>query len=230
MRAMILAAGRGERMRPLTDERPKPLLCVNGKPLVVYHLEKLAAVGVTQVVINHAWLGDKIEKTLGDGRRWGVSIAYSPEPEGGLETAGGIINALPLLGDEPFWVINGDVWTTIDFNTLPRELQNQDNGHLMLVDNPPHNNAGDFAIEAGRLRQKAAAKVAYTYAGIGLFNPQWFAERAVEKLALRPLFEHGIAMDCLAATRLEQVDWFDIGTPQRLATLDEKLRGSHDLG
>lgn len=230
MKAMVLAAGRGERMRPLTDELPKPLLSVNDKPLIAYHLEKLAAAGVTDVVINHAWLGEKIERMLGDGSQWGVSVTYSPEPKGGLETAGGIIKALRALGSEPFWVINGDVWTTIDFNRLPRHLCRDDMAHLILVNNPAHNKAGDFGIENGRLRAKSAGNDSYTYAGIGLFRPQWFSDLPAEKLALRPLFEQAIATDSLAATLLTDCDWFDIGTPQRLAALDSKLRGANDLG
>lgn len=224
MKAMILAAGRGQRMRPLTDTTPKPLLRVGGQPLIEYHLQKLAANGVTEVVINHAWLGEKIVKQLGSGERWGVSIHYSAEPEGGLETAGGIINALPLLGEEPFWLINGDVWSTADFSQLPTALLENDMAHLLLTDNPSHNLSGDFAIEGNRLRHKQATLPSWTYSGIGLIRPQWFSRQRVEKVALRPWFEQGIANDTIAASQLVG-RWTDVGTPERLRQLDEQLRG-----
>lgn len=230
MKAMILAAGRGQRMRPLTDKLPKPLLPVNGKPLIVYHLEKLAQCGVTDVIINHAWLGKTIEHALGDGHEWGVSIRYSPEPEGGLETAGGIINALPLLGEQPFWLINGDIWSSLCFSELPTELAADDVAHLMLVDNPQHHSHGDFCVSRGRLEFKRPNRATLTYAGMGLFDPHWFVGRTIEKLPLRPLFDDAIRQQKLAATKMIGEQWFDIGTPQRLAELDNKLRGLDDLG
>lgn len=230
MKAMILAAGRGQRMRPLTDKLPKPLLPVNGKPLIVYHLEKLAQCGVTDIVINHAWLGKTIEYALGDGSQWGVSIRYSPEPAAGLETAGGIINALPLLGDEPFWLINGDIWSTLPFSALPTELAVGDVAHVMLVDNPLHHRQGDFSLSRGRLAFKQPNQEALTYAGMGLFAPEWFVGRKIEKLPLRPMFDDAIRQQKLAATKIVGSQWFDIGTPQRLAELDNKLRGLDDLG
>ena len=147
MRAMILAAGRGERMRPLTDQYPKPLLTVAGKPLIEYHLESLAAAGVRDVVINLAWLGEKIMEHVGDGHRWGVRVRYSPEGRNALETGGGIHRALPLLGPAPFWVVNGDVWTDYPLSRLPAEPQGL--AHLVLVDNPPHNETGDFHLDQG---------------------------------------------------------------------------------
>jgi len=230
MKAMILAAGRGQRMRPLTDKTPKPLLTVNGTPLIEYHLQKLAQQGIREVVINHAWLGEQIENTLGDGSRWGLTIHYSPEPEGGLETAGGIINALPMLGEQPFWVINGDIWTDIDFARLPKKLENEQLAHLIMVENPEHNTAGDFAVVAGRLAPKSKQKRAYTYSGIGLYRPQWFVEKKVEKRALRPLFEAAIAEQKIAASVVSDCHWTDVGTPQRLERLEQLLRGSHGLG
>ncbi|MGM0480917.1 MAG: N-acetylmuramate alpha-1-phosphate uridylyltransferase MurU [Pseudomonadota bacterium] len=230
MKAMILAAGRGKRMRPLTDNTAKPLLKVNGQPLIEYHLQKLSATAVNEVVINHAWCGDQIEKTLGDGARWGLNISYSAEPAGGLETAGGIINALPLLGEQPFWLINGDVFADLSFDKLPDTLANGDLAHLVMVANPGHNPDGDFAVKNGRLRTKEPGQPSYTYAGLGLYRPQMFAEQQVERLALRPFFEQGIAQDRIAASVMDDTSWTDVGTPQRLQQLNQQLRGSHDLG
>lgn len=230
MKAMVLAAGRGKRMQPLTDKLPKPLLTVNDKPLIIYHLEKLAQCGITEIVINHAWLGEKIEHALGRGQRWGVNISYSAETEGGLETAGGIINALPLLGDAPFLLINGDVWTDMDYGLLPRTLKPGDVGHLLMTANPPHHPSGDFGIDGDRLCHAGTAQQTRTYTGIGLFAPQWFSGRPVEKLPLRPLFEEAINSQSMAASMLPAKQWWDVGTPQRLAQLDNYLRGLHDLG
>lgn len=230
MKAMILAAGRGERMRPLTDSTAKPLLTVNGQPLIEYHLQKLAAVNVKEVIINHAWCGDKIEAKLGDGSRWGLTIRYSAEPEGGLETAGGIINALPLLGTDPFWLINGDVFSGLPFAALPRTLADHDLAHLMMVPNPDHNPDGDFAVVNGRLTTKQSDRLSYTYAGMGLYRPQMFTGQAVGRLALRPFFEQGIVQKTLAASIVDDNLWTDVGTPQRLQQLNQQLRGSHDLG
>lgn len=230
MKAMILAAGRGQRMRPLTDKTPKPLLSVNGIPLIEYHLQKLAQQGISEVVINHAWLGEQIENTLGDGSRWGLTIHYSPEPEGGLETAGGIIKALPMLGEQPFWLINGDIWTDIDFARLPRKLPDEQLAHLIMVKNPEHNPDGDFAVVADRLAPKSGHLPSYTYSGIGLYRPQWFAQKKVEKCALRPFFEAAIAEQKIAASVVADGHWTDVGTPQRLERLQQLLRGSHGLG
>lgn len=225
MKAMILAAGRGQRMRPLTDSVPKPLLPVNNKPLIEYHLEKLSQAGVTDVVINYAWLGEQFPKVLGDGSRWGVSIHYSPETAGGLETAGGIINALPLLGDAPFWLINGDVWTDLDFNRLPTSLDD-DVANLMLVANPEYNAKGDFGVQNGRVKVADGNLPSYTYSGIGLYSPHWFVGRPIEKLPLRPMFDKAIQQQRLAATVVSDAQWTDVGTPERLAQLDQQLRGT----
>ncbi|MCL2636082.1 MAG: nucleotidyltransferase family protein, partial [Betaproteobacteria bacterium] len=151
MKAMILAAGRGERLRPLTDHTPKPLLPAGGKPLIVWHLEKLAAAGFCDVVINHAHLGERIERTLGDGSKWGLTIRYSPEPPGALETAGGIAKALPLLGDAPFLVINGDIWCAVDFSHFSALRIAPGNAHLVLVGNPAHHADGDFSLDGDRI-------------------------------------------------------------------------------
>ncbi|RUO80692.1 mannose-1-phosphate guanylyltransferase [Idiomarina tyrosinivorans] len=220
MKAMILAAGRGQRMRPLTDSCPKPMLTVNGKPLLVYHLEKLRDLGVTEVVVNTAHLPEKIHQGLGDGSQWQLQIHYSDEPEGGLETAGGIINALPLLGDDPFWLINGDVWTDYPFHLLPTTLQGSDKAHLVMVDNQPHHPNGDFALQDGRLRE---AEPRLTYAGIGLFDARAFCGQAVAKKPLRPFFQQAIANDQLAGSYWHG-QWTDVGTPERLQQLAQQLQ------
>lgn len=225
MRAMILAAGRGQRMRPLTDDLPKPLLRAGRHSLIEYHLFKLAQVGVREVVVNHAWLGDKIEKYLGDGSRYGIKIHYSPEPEGGLETAGGIIRALPLLGTEPFWVINGDIYTDLDFHALPQKLGSGIDAHLLLVDNPPHHPHGDFAIHNGLLAESEAAQKSYTFSGVGLYRPQFFSKYAAGEelfLPLRPLLNEAMQQQRISASVFSQ-RWVDVGTPERLAELNKEL-------
>lgn len=225
MRAMILAAGRGQRMRPLTDELPKPLLRAGRHSLIEYHLFKLAQVGVREVVVNHAWLGDKIEKYLGDGSRYGIKIHYSPEPEGGLETAGGIIRALPLLGTEPFWVINGDIYTDLDFHALPQQLASGIDAHLLLVDNPPHHPHGDFTIHNGLLADSQTNEKSYTFSGVGLYRPQFFAKYAAGAelfLPLRPLLNEALQQQRISASVFSQ-RWVDVGTPERLAELNKEL-------
>jgi N-acetyl-alpha-D-muramate 1-phosphate uridylyltransferase len=231
MKAFILAAGRGERMRPLTDHTPKPLLLAGGKPLIVWHLEKLAAAGFRDVVINHAHLGEQIEQALGDGATWGLRIRYSPEPPGALETAGGIAAALPLLGDAPFLVVNGDVFCDIDFGRFVRstaagdEFRLAGSAHLLFVANPAHHRGGDFSLR-GEQVIPADGKETFTYAGVGVFSPAMF--RAVpsgQPLKLRPLLDAAIAAgtltgECFAGR------WVDVGTPQRLAELDAELRNS----
>ena len=224
MKAMILAAGRGERMRPLTDTTPKPLLMAGGKPLIVWHLERLAACGFRDVVINHAHLGDRIEAALGDGRAFGLSIRYSPEPPGALETAGGIAHALPLLGSEPFLVVNGDVWCDWDFRRA-HALSHQ-HAHLVFVDNPPQHAGGDFCLDGDTVRY-AADRIGptYTYAGTGVFSPDFFSDvpdGAVMKL--RPLLDAAIARRELTGEH-HAGRWVDVGTPERLAQLDLELRG-----
>ncbi|NRA53628.1 MAG: nucleotidyltransferase family protein [Gammaproteobacteria bacterium] len=220
MRAMILAAGRGERMRPLTDNMPKPLIPVNGKPLIEYHLEKLAVAGVTDVVINHAWLGQMLVEQLGDGRRWGLNIHFSNEADAALETAGGIANALPLLGDAPFWVINGDVWTDFDFSSLPQQLSEHKLAHLLLTANPEHHPSGDFGLVDGEVR--ADDKTKYTYSGIGLYHPSLFSGIGQQPTPLGPLLRQKIAKNQISG-QLLMAQWADIGTPQRLALLESQL-------
>lgn len=216
--AMILAAGRGERMRPLTDNTPKPLLKVRGKPLIVWHLENLARAGFTEVVINHAHLGAQIEATLGDGSAWGLRIQYSAEAVA-LETAGGIANALHLLGCEPFLVVNGDTFTAIDFAklTLPVNMQ----AHLVLIDNPPHHPKGDFAINHCMLEN--AGDPMLTFSGIGVYHPSLFSgilQGTPAKLA--PLLRQAISQQCASAEYFSGI-WHDIGTPARLNALNAEL-------
>lgn len=221
MRAMILAAGRGERMRPLTDIKPKPLLEVGGKPLIVWHIERLKHAGFTEIVINHAHLGKQIEQALGGGDRWGVSIVYSPE-EKALETAGGIAQALPLLSPDhsaPFLVVNGDVFTNIDFSAIT--LNSSDLIHLVMVANPSHNPKGDFALSEGRLLPQG--DVMYTFSGVGVYHPDLFEPiRAGQASPLAPLLRLAIAERRAAAT-LHMNQWHDIGTPQRLAEINSVL-------
>lgn len=225
MKAMILAAGRGERLRPLTDTTPKPLLLAGGKPLIVWHLERLAAAGWREVVINHAHLGEQIVAALGDGHTFGVNIAYSPEPAGALETAGGIAAALPLLGAQPFLAVNGDVWCDWDFahaRHLAHTLGKQD-AHLILVDNPRHHPDGDFCLAGNAVLQADGKGSALTYAGIALFRPDFFSAVALgATMKLRPLLDDGIARRKISGER-HAGRWVDVGTPARLAELDMAL-------
>ena len=223
MKAFILAAGRGERMRPLTDVTPKPLLMAGGKPLIVWHLERLADSGFREIIINHAHLGAQIEAALGDGRQFGLSIRYSPEPPGALETAGGIANALPLLGSESFLVVNGDVWCDWDFRRahgLAGRL-----AHLVFVANPPQHAGGDFCLD-GETVHYASSGIGptLTYAGTGVFSPEFFAtvpSGAIMKL--RPLLDAAIANGSVTGEH-HAGRWVDVGTPGRLAELDLEIR------
>ena len=231
MKAMILAAGRGERMRPLTDTCPKPLLAAGGAPLIVHHLRRLASAGITDVVINHAHLGHMIEAALGDGSAWGVRIAYSPEATA-LETAGGIRTALPLLGDAPFLVINGDVFCDADLPPLIEAAgtlsADGDLAHLVLVDNPAHHPAGDFHLAADRARSEGEPRL--TFSGIGAYHPALFAALAPgERAPLGPLLRAAMAADRVGA-RHHTGQWMDIGTPERLTELDHLLRANAATG
>lgn len=236
MRAMILAAGRGERMRPLTDTLPKPLIPVAGKPLIQWHIEKLAAAGITEIVINHAWLGAQIEQALQDGRQWGVNIHYSAEAVA-LETAGGIATALPLLGTEPFLVMNGDIWC--DWNPLQalqisKHLnQTAQQAWLLLVPNPAHHPNGDFGLTAnGRVTDTdvdatsnpPAIAPTFTFAGIGVYQPSLFSHTPAHQPAkLAPLLREAIARECILG-QLHHGAWIDVGTPERLNTLECMLK------
>ncbi|MCF5764988.1 nucleotidyltransferase family protein [Aeromonas veronii] len=218
MKAMILAAGRGERMRPLTDLLPKPLLAVGGKPLIVHHIEKLKVAGVTELVINHAWLGHKLVESLGDGSALGVTIHWSAE-ESALETAGGIVQALPLLGSKPFLVINGDTWLDLDYHTLVSQPLGDDLAHLWLVPNPPQHPAGDFALQGGRVMDTPA----FTFSGVGLYDPAAFAGLAGGARKLAPLLRDWMAQGRVGGSLLAG-EWRDIGTVDRLRELDDQLQ------
>lgn len=231
---MILAAGLGNRMRPLTEHTPKPLLQVGGKPLIVWHIEALRAASITDIVINTAWLGHKLEAALGDGRRYGVSIRWSHEPEGKpLETAGGIVQALPLLGHDPFMLVNGDIWLRQRFTPLRDALAAGRQAHLVLVDNPAHNPAGDFLLACGEQTPEPGARHALsavdgtpgrrlTYAGLAVYSPSLFEglPRGVRPLA--PLLKEAIA-DGLVTGEYSSGPWVDVGTPARLQELDAAI-------
>lgn len=218
MRAMILAAGRGERMRPLTDHTPKPLLMAGGKPLIVWHIERLAAAGITELVINHAHLGQQIEAALGDGQQWQVAIRYSAEGTA-LETAGGIAYALPLLGDAPFLVVNGDVFTDIDYASLA--LPTGKLAHLVMVDNPPQHAAGDFALDNGLVLESAADRL--TFSGVGVYHPSLFdSVQHGQAAKLAPLLKAAMQQQRVTGQHHHGL-WHDIGTPERLEQLDHWL-------
>lgn len=219
MKAMVLAAGRGERMRPLTDTTPKPLLTVAGKPLIGYHLERLAAAGVKEVVINLSWLGDRIRTSLGTGRDYGVNIEYTDEGPVALETGGGIFNALPLLGPDAFLVVNGDTWTDFDFHHL--ELDSEGLARLVLVPNPPHHLRGDFGLNGNSIVERETDR--FTYSGIGVYRPEFFEGCEPGRFPLLPLLRRAIAAQRLRG-QLHTGEWLDIGTPERLASLDQQLR------
>ncbi len=223
MKAMILAAGRGVRMRPLTDTRPKSLLAVGGKPLIVWHLEKLARAGFTEAVINHAHLGHMIEAELGDGSPFGIYIRYSPEPEA-LETAGGIARALHMLGEKPFLVINADIYSDYDFATLAGLDLGDRLAHLVLVDNPPQHPRGDFALEACSVHESGERLL--TFSGIGVYAPRLFAGiPANAKVPLAPLLRKAMAAERVSGEHYRG-RWHDIGTAERLQALDAELRGN----
>ncbi len=223
MKAMILAAGRGERLRPLTDETPKPLIKVAGKSLIEYHLVNLASAGFNEIVINTAWLAEKIHHALGDGSRYGVSIKYSDEGSA-LETAGGIVNALPLLGDETFLVVNGDIWSDFDFSTLV-DLSDGCKAHLVMVNNPEHNPDGDFAIANGLLCN--TGKPRYTYSGIGIYSPQFFANSKQGVLALGPMLREQANTNQISAQHYNG-HWTDVGSVERLHALEKNLARANE--
>ncbi len=223
MKAMILAAGRGERMRPLTDNTPKPLLKVGERRLIEYHLYNLANAGFTDVVINVAWLGQQIIDFLGQGENYGLKIIYSNEGDAALETGGGIFNALPLLGDEPFLVINGDVWTDYPLAQLGSlKLQNNDKAHLVLVKNPPHNPQGDFSIRGNRLIENTDE--CYTFSGLGVYSKSFFSTGERGKFPLAPMIRSYISDDHVSG-EVYSGEWRDIGTRQRLEELEVMLTG-----
>jgi N-acetyl-alpha-D-muramate 1-phosphate uridylyltransferase len=224
---MIMAAGRGERLRPLTDTLPKPLACVAGKPLIVYHLEALARSGIREVVINLSWLGDQIKEALGDGQSWGVRIHYSEEGPVALETAGGIFKALPLLGPEPFLVVNGDVWTDIDVGSLALHGADAVDACIVLVPNPAHNPRGDFGLEGELVVERETAR--FTYSGVGVYRPEFFAGCTPGRFPLLPLLKRALAAGRLRG-RLHPGEWFDIGSLERLRELERRVRGAAEPG
>ena len=220
MKAMILAAGLGTRMRPLTDHLPKPLLAVGGKPLIVWHLERLKRCGFNEVVINVAWKGARLIEALGNGEQLGLSIQYSDErDEELLETGGGIIKALPLLGDEPFLVVNGDIWCDYDFQSVS-PIKQGDLCHLMLVKNPQHNLTGDFQLNSDRIL--SAGEEQLTFSGVGYYRPELFAGLPYGKRALAPILRAAMDKGMVSGEK-HSGDWQDIGTPERLAELDKEL-------
>jgi len=224
MKAMILAAGLGNRMRPLTLYKPKPLLEVGGKALIVWHIEKLKKIGVTEIVINSAWLADILIGTLGDGSQFGVTIRWTREDEG-LETAGGIINALALLGDQSFILVNGDVWTTFDFASLLDINLADDLAHLVFVNNPEQHPQGDFTLANGRAYtfDQNQQGENLTYSGIAVINPKMFDGLEHGKRPLAPLLKQGMLDGKISAEKM-QAAWVDVGTPERLTALDLQIR------
>lgn len=217
MIAMILAAGRGERMRPLTDTVPKPLLEVAGKPLIVHQIEALESAGIERVVINTGRLGDQIQYHLGTGVSFGVSIVYSAEGEEPLETAGGIVQAMPLLGKEAFIVTNADIYSDFDYQSLP--TQPESDAHLVLVDNPAHNPDGDFALENGQIHNDGLQRL--TYSGIGLFYPHFFESCVPGRSPLAPLLRQAATENRLSGQHYQGY-WRDIGTPERLDEVNKE--------
>jgi MurNAc alpha-1-phosphate uridylyltransferase len=214
MKAMILAAGRGERLRPITDSIPKPLVQVKGKSLIQYHVESLVSAGFTELVINHAWFGEKIEQALGDGSRFGAEIKYSAEGEA-LETGGGIFNALPLLGSDPFLVVNGDVFTDYPFAALTNQPSKL--AHLVLVRNPPQHPNGDFALQRDQVMREGENR--YTFSGIGIYSPVFFKDCQAGKFSLAPLLFKAIDRGEMTGEAYMGI-WEDVGTVERLRRLN----------
>lgn len=228
MKAMLLAAGRGERLRPWTDHTPKPLLEVGGRPLIEWQIERLATAGIRDIVVNLGHLGEHIAARLEDGRRFGVAIAYSREPPGALDTGGGIHRALPLLGDRPFLVVNADVWIEFDYTRVA--LLDGDLAHLVLVPNPAHHTGGDFCLTGARVRNEGFPR--YTFAGIGVYSPQLFSELPAGRYPLAPLLRSAAAQDRVGGQLYTGI-WIDVGTPQRLSEAQLRaasLTGSEKIG
>ena len=216
---MILAAGYGKRLRPLTDHTPKPLLPIGGKPMIVHHLEKIADSGIKEVVINLGHLGSKIPQSLGNGSTWGLSIEYSDEGPDPLETGGGMTKALPLLGSETFLLVNGDVWTDLDFSSIPSSLSGNDQAMLFLVDQPGWRDKGDFELDGNRVQESDSPDLLYT--GIALYHPSILDGAKVEKFSIVPRLKKAIQEDRVAGRKIVG-EWDDVGTPERLSALREK--------
>ncbi len=220
MKAMILAAGRGERLRPLTDGTPKPLVPVGGRPLIVHLIEGLARGGFTELVINHAHLGEQLVRQLGAGEALGVSIRYSPEVPAALGTGGGVYRALALLGSGPFAVVNGDIWTDYPFGRLPRALSGF--AHLVLVDNPAHHPTGDFVLRGGSVRNEGEPRL--TFSGVGVYRPEIFAACRPGEFPLAPLVRTAAARGQVTGEHYHG-EWLDVGTPERLRLLERRFAG-----
>jgi len=218
MKAMLLAAGRGERMRPLTDAVPKPLVRVGGRPLIAWHLAALARAGIREVVINLSWLGAQVRATLGDGQDYGVLITYSDEGPVPLETGGGIFSAVPLLGPGPFLVVNADIWTDIDFAALA--LEENAHARLLLIPNPPHHPRGDFGLEGDLVVSRETDR--YTYSGVGVYRPEFFGGCTAGRFPLLPLLDRAIAAG-LVRGQVHRGEWCDVGTLERLAKLTARV-------
>ena len=215
MKAMLLAAGRGERMRPLTDTTPKPLLRIGGQTMIERHIHALAQAGITELVINHAHLGEQLVAALGDGHAYGVDIAWSDEGRTALETGGGIFRALPLLGDAPFLVVNADIWTDFPFSSLAADIDGL--AHLVMVDNPEHNPEGDFFLSGGRLASRGPQML--TFSGIGVYHPALFAGCSPGAFPLAPLLRKAMDAGQVSGEHYRG-GWFDIGTPERLEAVN----------
>lgn len=218
MKAMILAAGYGKRLRPLTDHTPKPLVSIGGKPLIVHHLEKIAQTGIKEVVINLGHLGSKIPEVLGTGSEWGLSIEYSDEGPDPLGTGGGMAKALPLLGSDTFLLVNGDVWCDLDFTTIPHTLESNDQALLYLVQQPNWRERGDFSLINQRVVESESPQ--YLYAGIALYHPSILDGATVEKFSIVPRLKKAIVANRVAGI-LHQGEWDDVGTPERLQAIQE---------
>jgi MurNAc alpha-1-phosphate uridylyltransferase len=218
MKAMLLAAGRGERLRPITDSVPKPLVQVGGRPLIAWHLAALSRAGIREVVINLSWLAERLRAALGDGSAYGVSITWSDEGPVPLETGGGICRAVPLLGPGPFLVVNADIWTDIDFATLA--LANTSLAHLVLVPNPAHNARGDFGLDGDRIVSRDTDR--FTYSGVGLYRAEFFAGCTAGRFPLLPLLNRAIGEGRVTG-ELHRGAWSDVGTAGRLAQLEARL-------
>jgi len=219
VKAMLLAAGRGKRLRPITDSLPKPLLQVRGRALIAWHLAALSRAGIREVVVNLSWLGEQLRAALGDGRDFGVRITWSDEGPVPLETGGGIFRAMPLLGPGPFLVVNGDIWTDIDFGRL--SLEDDAHAYLVLIPNPAHHPCGDFALEGGRVVNHDSER--FTYSGVGVYRPEFFAGCTPGRFPLRPLLNRAIAAGRVRG-EVHRGEWCDAGTPERLAKLTARLR------
>lgn len=215
---MLLAAGRGERMRPLTDSVPKPLVQVGGRALIAWHLLALARAGIHEVVINLSWLGAQLRAALGDGRSFGVNISWSEEGPVPLETGGGIFRALPLLGPDPFLVVNADIWTDIDFGRL--ELEPGAHAHLVLLPNPAHHPRGDFGLEGDRVVNRDSERL--TYSGVGVYSREFFAGCSAGRFPLLPLLNRAIAAGRVRG-EVHHGQWCDVGTAERLASLAARI-------